>query len=194
MGVTGSVLMDVWSAALRRFGIATLDYRLLGRWIGHFPKGRFVHERIAASEPIHGERAIGWVAYYAIGVSFAFLLLAIGGRTWLDSPTIWPALAVGIGTIVAPWFIMQPAMGAGITGAKSPNPTATRVRNLGTHAIYGVGLHVAAMVLSVLAGQWPRHAIRSRSSSRGRRPTRGLRAGVDGVVDNADRAIPSGQL
>ena len=39
MGVAGSALMDVWSAALRRFRIPTLDYRLLGRWIGHFPTG-----------------------------------------------------------------------------------------------------------------------------------------------------------
>ena len=49
MGVTGAALMDVWSAVLRRrFGIPTLDYRLLGRWIGHIPQGRFVHERIAS--------------------------------------------------------------------------------------------------------------------------------------------------
>jgi hypothetical protein len=152
MGVAGSVLMDVWSAVLRRrFGIPTLDYRLLGRWIGHFPKGRFVHERIAASEPIAGELALGWLAHYAIGVTFALVLLAIWGRAWLDAPTIWPALAVGLGTIVAPWFVMQPGMGAGLAGSKSPDPTATRLRNLGTHAVYGIGLYVAAVALSVWA-------------------------------------------
>ena len=152
MGVAGSALMDVWSAVLRRrFGIPTLDYRLLGRWIGHFPKGRFVHERIAASEPIAGELALGWLAHYAIGVTFALVLLAIWGRAWLDAPTIWPALAVGLGTIVAPWFVMQPAMGAGLAGSKSPDPTATRLRNLGTHAVYGIGLYVAAVALSVWA-------------------------------------------
>ena len=152
MGVAGSALMDVWSAALRRFGIPTLDYRLLGRWIGHFPRGRFVHERIAGSEPVRGEAALGWLAHYAIGVMFAFLLLAIWGHAWLDSPTIWPALAVGIGTVVAPWFVMQPAMGAGIAGSNSPNPSATRMRNLATHAIYGVGLFLAAVATSTLAG------------------------------------------
>jgi hypothetical protein len=152
MGVAGSVLMDVWSAVLRRrFGIPTLDYRLLGRWIGHFPMGRFVHERIAASEPIAGELALGWLAHYAIGVTFALVLLAIWGRAWLDAPTIWPALAVGLGTIVAPWFVMQPGMGAGLAGSKSPDPTATRLRNLGTHAVYGIGLYVAAVALSVWA-------------------------------------------
>jgi hypothetical protein len=152
IGVAGSALMDVWSAVLRRrFGVATLDYRLFGRWIGHFPKGRFVHERIATTEPVVAERVLGWVAHYAIGVTFAFLLLAISGYAWLTSPTIWPALAVGIGTIVAPWFVMQPAMGGGVAGSKSPNLGATRLRNLGTHAVYGLGLYGAAAALAIVA-------------------------------------------
>ncbi|TAK01315.1 MAG: DUF2938 domain-containing protein [Chloroflexota bacterium] len=151
MGVVGSALMDVWSAALRRSGITTLDYRLLGRWIGHFPKGKFVHESIASSTPVPAERPLGWFAHYAIGVTFAFLLLAIWGRPWLESPSIVPAIAVGVGTIVAPWFIMQPAMGAGIAGAKTPNPAVTRVRNLGTHLVYGLGLYLAAILIAVVA-------------------------------------------
>jgi hypothetical protein len=153
MGVAGSALMDAWSAVLRRrFGIPTLDYRLLGRWIGHLPKGRFFHERIGASEPVAGERALGWLAHYAIGVTFAFLLLAVWGRAWLQAPTVWPALIVGIGTIVAPWFVMQPAMGLGVAAARSPHPAATRLRNLGTHAVYGIGLYAAAMALAAFVG------------------------------------------
>ena len=151
MGVAGSALMDLWSAVLRRrFGIPTLDYRLLGRWIGHFPRGRFVHERIASADPVVGERPLGWLAHYTIGVTFALVLLAIWGRTWLAAPTIGPALIIGIGTIVAPWLVMQPAFGAGIAGSKTPNPTATRLRNLGTHTVFGVGLYVAAAAMSVI--------------------------------------------
>jgi DUF2938 family protein len=63
---------------------------------------------------------------------------------------IWPPLLVGIGTIVAPWFVMQPAMGAGIAGSKSPNPTATRLRNLGMHTVFGIGIYVAAATMSAL--------------------------------------------
>jgi hypothetical protein len=93
--------MDVWSAALR-LGIPTLDYRLLGRWIGHFPKDRSVHDRIAASASVTGELASGWLAHYAIGAAFAILLLAIWGGPWLESPTILPAIAVvyGVGAYV----------------------------------------------------------------------------------------------
>jgi hypothetical protein len=52
-------------------------------------------------------------------------------------------------TIVAPWFVMQPAMGLGIAAARSTNPAATRLRNLGTHAVYGLGLFTAALALSM---------------------------------------------
>jgi len=152
IGIAASALMDVWSAALRRSGVPTLDYRLLGRWIGHMPRGRIVHERIASSPPVPGERALGWFAHYAIGVTFALLVLAIWGRPWLESPSIAPAMAIGLGTVVAPWFVMQPAMGAGIAAAKSPKPAATRMRNLGTHAIYGLGLYAAAALMSMFAG------------------------------------------
>ena len=151
MGLVASALMDGWSLALRRgFHVSTLDYRLLGRWIGHFPRGRFRHQRIAAAEPILGERPLGWLAHYCIGITFALLLLAICGSGWAESPTVWPALLMGLATIVAPWFLMQPPMGAGIAGSKSPNPGATRLRNLGTHTVYGAGLYASALSVAVL--------------------------------------------
>jgi hypothetical protein len=151
IGIGAALLMDAWGFILRRgFDIPTLDYALLGRWIGHFPRGRFRHARIAHAQPVGGERVLGWVAHYAIGISFAFLLLAIWGLEWARTPTIWPGLIVGLGTIVAPWFVMQPAMGAGIAASRTPDPRAARLRNLGTHAVYGVGLFLSAVVLSTV--------------------------------------------
>ncbi len=149
MGVAAAALMDAWALVLRRaFGIPTLDYALLGRWIGHFPRGRFAHQRMSAAEPVPGERPLGWLAHYAIGVAFAVLLLVGWGLDWARSPSPWPALIVGLGTIVAPWFVMQPAMGAGIAGSRTPNPAATRLRNLGTHTVYGIGLYASALILA----------------------------------------------
>jgi len=149
MGVAAAALMDAWGLLLRRgFGIPTLDYALLGRWIGGIGRGRLTHQRIAAAPPVPGERPLGWLAHYAIGVAFAVLLLAIWGLEWAAAPTPGPALIVGLGTIVAPWLVMQPAMGAGFAGSRTPNPTATRLRNLGTHAVYGIGLYLAALALA----------------------------------------------
>lgn len=149
MGVGGSALIDAWSLFLRRaFHASTLNYAMLGRWIGHFRHGRFVHERIASAAPVRGERPLGWTAHYSIGIGFAFALLAICGLDWVQSPTVLPPLLVGLGTVAGPWFVMQPAFGAGVAGSKTANPWAGRLRNLGTHAVFGIGLYLSARALS----------------------------------------------
>ncbi len=150
MGAGGSALIDAWAVLLRRlFNVATLDYAMIGRCIGHFRRGRFFHDRIDTAEPIRGERSLGWIAHYSIGVAFAFLLLAIWGLDWARSPTIWPALLVGLGTVCVPWLIMQPGMGAGVAAARTANPRAARLRNLATHAVFGAGLYATALLLSI---------------------------------------------
>ena len=149
LGIAASALMDLWGLVLRRgFRIPTLDYALLGRWIGHMPRGRFTHARIGDARPVPGERALGWAAHYSIGIAFALVLLGIWGLDWARSPTVWPALLVGLGTTAAPWLVMQPAMGVGFAASKSANPRATRLRNLATHSVYGVGLYLAALALA----------------------------------------------
>ena len=150
IGIGGAALMDVWGLIARRaFNVQGLDYALLGRWIGHFPRGRFFHDRIAAASPVPGERALGWAAHYAIGIGFALPLVVLWGLDWARSPTILPPMLVGMGTILAPWLVMQPAMGAGIAASRTPNPGAARLRNVATHAVYGIGLYLSAVALSL---------------------------------------------
>jgi hypothetical protein len=152
LGAGATALMDMYALALRRFlGVSSLDYALLGRWIGHFTRGRFRHESIARSAPVRHERAIGWTAHYTIGVTFAALLLATAGLDWLDRPTLGPSLLVSSATLVAPFFVMQPAMGAGIAGSRTPRPNITRLRSLLTHSVYGLGLYGSAWTWTLLA-------------------------------------------
>ena len=151
IGIGAAALMDAWGLFARRaMNIQGLDYALLGRWIGHFPRGRFFHDRIAAAPPIAGERALGWAAHYTIGIAFAVPLILLWGLDWARSPTILPPMLVGMGTILAPWLVMQPAMGAGIAASRTPNPSAARLRNLATHAVYGIGLYLWAVALSIV--------------------------------------------
>jgi hypothetical protein len=58
-------------------------------------------------------------------------------------------MLIGWGTILAPWFVLQPGMGAGIAASRTPNPRAARLRNLATHTVYGIGLYVSAVALSL---------------------------------------------
>jgi hypothetical protein len=144
IGAGATVAMDVWAAVLRRFGVPSLNFAFLGRWIGHLPQGRWLHESIARAAPIRGELLIGWFAHYSIGVTFAALLLALFGLPWARSPTLLPALVVGIVTVAAPLLVLQPALGAGIASSRTPAPVFNSVKSLITHAVFGVGLFLAA--------------------------------------------------
>lgn len=150
IGAGATLVMDLWGVVLRRSGIATLDFALLGRWIGHLPDGQVMHVNVAKATPVAGEVWIGWCAHYAIGVAFSGLLIWARGLDWARAPTMGPALAVGMATVVAPLFILQPAMGAGIASMKTPRPLFNTIRSLVTHLVFGVGLYIAAYLASVL--------------------------------------------
>jgi hypothetical protein len=88
---------------------------------------------------------IGWLAHYSIGVTFAALLLGVSGPGWARNPTLIPALILGIATVAAPWFVLQPAMGAGIASSKTARPLFNSVKSMITHFVFGVGLYLAAL-------------------------------------------------
>ena len=147
MGVGATALVDLWAIVRRRvLGIPLPDYGLVGRWFAHLARGRFRHEAIAVTPAVHGERVIGWVAHYVVGVVFAALLLAVWGPAWVRQPMVGPALLVGIGTVAAPFLLMQPGMGAGIAARRTPRPAAARVQSLITHTIFGLGLYASGWV------------------------------------------------
>jgi hypothetical protein len=150
VGVGATAFVDLWSMVRTRFlGVPAPNFGLVGRWFAYFPRGRFRHDSIAASPAVRGELAIGWVAHYLIGVAFAALLVCLSGRAWLQQPTPGPALLVGVATVVFPFLLMQPGMGAGIAASRAPNPRAARLQSIVTHGIFGLGLYAAAVLIEL---------------------------------------------
>ena len=150
IGAGATALMDAWLLLLKRLGVPTSNFALVGRWVGHLAQGRFAHASIAKAQPVRYERTLGWLTHYVVGVAFAALLVAIVGSGWLERPTPAPALVFGLGTVVMPLFVMQPAMGSGFASAKTPTPVAYCLRSVANHTVFGFGLFLAAAVLDWL--------------------------------------------
>lgn len=109
-----------------------------------------MHASIATAAPVRGEALIGWCVHYSIGIAFAALLLSTFGLKWARSPSLYPALFIGIVTVVAPLLVMQPALGAGIASSRTPRPVFNSIKSVVTHAVYGFGLYLAALATASL--------------------------------------------
>jgi hypothetical protein len=151
VGAGATIVMDLWGWARKPLlGVEPPNYALVGRWLGHMAKGRFHHESITRSPIVQGERFIGWIVHYMIGFLFAAALICIWDCAWLQHPTITPALIVGLGSVAAPFLLMQPGMGAGIAASRTPRPAAVRLQSLMTHTVFGFGLYISGWVAQSL--------------------------------------------
>jgi hypothetical protein len=151
IGLGATLLTDLWNLSLKVFfGIPSLDFCLLGRWLLHMPGGTFMHKRIAAAPARRFECIVGRTAHYTIGIVLAFVFITLVPGDWLILPTLLPALLYGIATVVFPLFIMQPAFGLGVAGAHTPKPAQTRLKSLMTHTVFGFGLWVCAVGMRLL--------------------------------------------
>jgi hypothetical protein len=151
IGAAATIIMDVWTLALKYiFRAKTLDYALVGRWVIYMLRGRFRHRPISATPAAKAERAVGWMTHYLTGIAFAVLLLGVFGLGWVREPSLAPALTVGLGTVIVPFLVMQPAMGAGIVARHMPHPHRAQLKSLMTHTIFGLGLYAGGRLASLL--------------------------------------------
>jgi hypothetical protein len=156
IGIGATLAMDLWNLFLKcAFGIPSLDYCLLGRWLLHMPGGTFRHASISAAPPKSAECAVGRIAHYTIGAVFALVFVALAPGDWLARPTVLPALLYGIGTVVFPFLIMQPSLGLGLAASRTPRPAQARLKSLATHAVFGAGLYVWALGVSYVLRTHP---------------------------------------
>ena len=111
-------------------------------------QGTVTHANIAAAAQRPFECTVGWIAHYTIGIVLAVVFVAMASGEWLVQPTLLPALLYGIGTVMFPFFLMQPSLGLGIAASRTSNPTQARLKSLGTHTVFGLGLYLCALGVS----------------------------------------------
>jgi hypothetical protein len=147
MGTVATVMTDLWHLTLKAVvGLPTANWSLVGRWVAGFPRGVFVHRPITGAARVRGELAIGWMFHYAVGIAYAAIYLAIVQQGLGSEPTFLTAIVFALVLLAAPWFVMQPALGLGIMAARAPNAVAVRAVNVTTHAVFGLGLYLGALI------------------------------------------------
>jgi hypothetical protein len=145
IGVGATAVLDLWLSVLKRWGVPTGSFALVGRWVAHMARGTFSHASLARAAPVAHELAIGWATHYAVGIAFAAVLVALQGSGWVQQPTFLPAFLTGVATVAMPLFVMQPAMGSGFAASKTPAPLKHCARSIANHAVFGIGLFLAAI-------------------------------------------------
>jgi hypothetical protein len=148
-GVIATIGMDIWAAFVKHvLRLPTADWALVGRWFGHMPRGVFIHRPVADSAPIANELVIGWIGHYVTGIVYGLVYLYVVDKFLATTPTLMSALVFGLVTLVAPWLVMQPAMGAGIFASRTPRPGLMRMINLSMHAVFGVSLFLGWFLIN----------------------------------------------
>jgi len=152
MGIVATLATDIWQQLLKAVaGLPSANWGLIGRWVGWFPRGVFIHRPIADTPAVPGEVAIGWAFHYAVGIAYAALYLAIVKLVFASGPTFLSAVIFALVLLVVPWFVMQPALGLGVMASRSHKPARARAISASTHAVFGIGLWLGAVAWAALA-------------------------------------------
>ncbi len=151
IGLGATLTTDLWALFLKlAFKITPPNYCLVGRWLRTMPEGTFRHSNIASAPQKSAECAVGWIAHYMIGITFAIAFVELVGDNWLQHPALIPAIIFGVVTVLMPFFIMQPAFGIGFAASKTPNPMQARLRSLMNHTAFGMGLYLSGLLANLL--------------------------------------------
>lgn len=152
VGIGGTIVLDLYAFILQRvFGVPATNWRMVGRWLGHMPRGEFVQPNFGQAAPVLGEHALGWVFHYLIGVGYGLLLVAIWGAEWLQHPDILAPLLLALALLVLPYFVMMPGMGMGVAASRTPKPNVARLKSVVGHSVFGCGMYATARLLEAAA-------------------------------------------
>ncbi|MGL2965839.1 DUF2938 family protein [Flavobacterium sp. XGLA_31] len=150
VGIGATAAVDVFTYILSLFTHKGHGILYIGRWEAYIFKGQFVHNTIRETPSMANELLIGWITHYTIGVVFAFSLVFLFGKKWLNSPSFLPAMILGNVTLFIPICIVQPVLGFGIAFSKIPQAPFLLIKIILIHTVYSIGIYWMAMALKHL--------------------------------------------
>lgn len=154
IGVVATIAMDLWNLVLWVTLGISLDWGILGRWIGHTLQGDFMLYGVNAASPIPYENVLGWIGHYVTGIMYAFTYLFFAVFIMHHSPSLPIALAVAWFFMLMPFCLYQPAIGLGYFAMAAEAPNYVRLVTVSMHTFFGCGLYVGYLITHRF---WPWH-------------------------------------
>lgn len=152
-GLSGATAADFGRSAYQwATGFPPVNWSVTGRWFLMVLQGQPYVPDIGTAPSLPHELLAGHLAYYTIAVVFAGVYLALLGLL-KRPPTLWNGLLFGWVTMVFPFFVQMPLMGAGVLASATATPWLVIGRTLVHHSSFGLGLAVGALVMA--AGRTP---------------------------------------
>jgi hypothetical protein len=151
VGILATMTMDMGAILGLVLGIGGRGPRragpdLIGRWVGYLFRGKFRHDDILQTAPLPGEKVLGMVAHYSIGMVLTLVYIGLLVVTH-TAPNVVTAVIYGVGTTVFAWFLMYPSQGMGWLGRKAPREARMARMSLYNHLLFGLGLALWTAVL-----------------------------------------------
>jgi hypothetical protein len=149
--VIATAILDLWQLCLWLvFGLPITNWAMIGRWVVGFRDGRFIDD-IGKAKPVKGERALGWLVHYIVGVGYAVVYFLLMRFVFDAEPGLMSALLFGAASVSVTWFVMEPALGGGMLASNLPRRAAALAQDFTSHLSIGFGLYVGAMIARALA-------------------------------------------
>jgi Protein of unknown function (DUF2938) len=153
VGVIATAALDVWQQICRvLFGMPITDWAMIGRWVGHFRDGQLVHRDIAKAPPVAGERALGWLVHYVVGIGYAVVYLLLMRLVFQSPPDLVSALVFAALSVGVTWFLMEPVLGAGVMASRTPKPAVAMAHDFTSHLSLGFGLYIGSLLARAVLG------------------------------------------
>ncbi len=148
IGIGATAVMDVWALLARRlFQVPTSNWALVGRWLGHFPRGKFrPRHRGRGGDPRRARDRVDRALRHR-GVAYAALLIVVAGVRVARRPHAGAGAADGHEHARRPVLPDAARMGYGIAASRTARPGAARLRSLMNHGVFGLGLYVSALAV-----------------------------------------------
>ncbi len=138
VGILACAILDLWQRVLLlTFKVPPSNWAMVGRWVIILSRSRvWLQNDLAQRDPLRNELLVGWSFHYLVAIAYAifYFILFKQGVVGL---TLFDGLIFGLISVIVPWFFFMPALGAGILGIKTPNPSFVCALALIAHAIFG---------------------------------------------------------